>query len=141
MNKLKVSGKVGEAVIYAVSDEKTAVDDYALAQIKLLCDNEVSRNSKIRVMPDVHPSKVSTVGLTMTVGERILPSLVGIDIGCGVTMARLNKFRPEYQRIDKVIWENISTTSGVRNKIHPQAMSFDFDELFIKSHINKQQAL
>ena len=141
MSKLKVSGKVGEAVIYTVSDEKTAVDDYALAQIKLLCDNEVSRNSKIRVMPDVHPSKVSTVGLTMTVGERIMPCLVGIDIGCGVTMARLNKFRPEYQRIDKVIRENISTTSGVRNKIHPQTMSFDFDELFIKSHINKQQAL
>ena len=141
MSKLKVSGKVGEAVIYTVSDEKTAVDDYALAQIKLLCVNEVSRNSKIRVMPDVHPSKVSTVGLTMTVGERMLPCLVGIDIGCGVTMARLNKFRPEYQRIDKVIRENISTTSGVRNKIHPQTMSFDFDELFIKSHINKQQAL
>lgn len=83
MSKLKVSGKVGEAVIYTVSDEKTAVDDYALAQIKLLCDNEVSRNSKVRVMPDVHSLKVSTVGLTMTVGERILPSLVGIDIGCG----------------------------------------------------------
>ena len=44
MRKLKVEGKVGEAIIYTVSDEKTAVDDYALAQIKLLCDNEVSRN-------------------------------------------------------------------------------------------------
>ena len=90
MKKLKVTGKVSEAIIYTVSDEKKAVDDYALAQIKMLCDNEVSRNSIIRVMPDVHPSKVSTVGLTMTVGERILPCLVGIDIGCGVTMARLN---------------------------------------------------
>lgn len=141
MNKLEVTGKVGKAIIYTVSDEKTAVDDYALAQIKLLCNNEVSWNSKIRVMSDVHPSKVSTVGLTMTVGERILPCLVGIDIGCGVTMARLNKFRPEYQKIDKAIWENISTTSGIRNKIHPQAISFDFNELLIGSHINKQRAL
>lgn len=141
MRKLKVEGKVGEAIIYMASDEKKAVDDYALAQIKLLCDNEVSRNSKIRVMPDVHPSKVSTVGLTMTIGERILPCLVGVDIGCGVTMARVRKFRPEYQKIDKAIRENISTTSGIRNKIHPQVMSFDFNELFIKSHINKQRAL
>ena len=141
MRKLKVTGKVGEAIIYTVSDEKTAVDDYALAQIRLLCDNEVSRNSKIRVMPDVHPSKVGTVGLTMTVGERILPCLVGIDIGCGVTVARLKKFRPEYQKIDKAIRENISTTSSIRNKIHPQAMSFDFNELIIGSHINKQRAL
>lgn len=141
MNKLEVTGKVGKAIIYTVSDEKTAVDDYALVQIKLLCNNEVSWNSKIRVMSDVHPSKVSTVGLTMTVGERILPCLVGIDIGCGFTMARLNKFRPEYQKIDKAIWENISTTSGIRNKIHPQAISFDFNELLIGSHINKQRAL
>ena len=86
MKKLELKGDVGEAIIYTVSDEKIAIDEYALAQIKMLCDDEVSRNAKIRVMPDVHPAKVSTVGLTMTVGERILPSLVGIDIGCGVTM-------------------------------------------------------
>ena len=141
MGRLKVEGKVGEAIIYTVSDEKTAVDDYALAQIKLLCDNEVSQNSKIRVMPDVHPSKVSTVGLTMTIGERILPCLVGIDIGCGITLARIKKFRPEYQKIDKAIRENISATNGVRKKIHSQATSFDFDKLLIGSHINKQKAL
>lgn len=141
MRKLKVTGKIGEAIIYTVSDEKTAVNDYAMAQIKMLCDNEVSRNTKIRVMPDVHPAKVSTVGLTMTVGKRILPCLVGIDIGCGVTMARVIKFRPEYQKIDKAIRENISTTSGIRNKIHSQAMSFDFNELLIGSHINKQRTL
>ncbi len=107
MRKLELEGNFGEAIIYAVSDEKGAVDEYAIAQIKLLCDNEVAKNSKIRVMPDVHPAKVSTVGLTMTVGERILPNLVGTDIGCGVTMARLKKFRPEYQKIDKAIRENL----------------------------------
>ena len=52
------------------------MDDYAKAQLKLLADNEVSKGSKIRVMPDVHPSKVCTVGLTMTVGEKILPEVV-----------------------------------------------------------------
>ena len=56
-------------------------------------------------------------------------------------MARIKRFRPEYQKIDKAIRENISTTSGVRNKICPQAASFDFDELLIGSHINKQRAL
>lgn len=120
MKKLEIKGNVGEAIIYTVSDEKVAVDDYAVAQIKMLCDNEVSRNSKIRVMPDVHPSKISTVGLTMAVGDRILPSLVGIDIGCGVTMVKLEKFRPEYQKIDSIILENISTEKGVRKKIIPK---------------------
>ena len=105
----------------------------------MLCDNEVSRNEKIRVMPDVHPAKVSTVGLTMTVGERILPSLVGIDIGCGVTMAKLKKFRHEYQKIDKAIRENISTGSGVRNKIHPQGLDFDFS--ILKATVNNKRAV
>ena len=141
MRKLKLEGNVGEAIIYAVSDEKFSVDEYAVAQIKLLCDNEVSRESKIRVMPDFHPSKVSTVGLTMTVGERIMPCLVGIDIGCGVTIARLKKFRPEYQKIDKAIRENISTAKGIRSRIYSTTASFDFKELLADGHINKQRAL
>lgn len=137
MKKLEIKGKVGEAIIYTVSDEKIAVDEYALSQIKMICDNEVSRNAKIRVMPDVHPAKVSTVGLTMTIGERILPNLVGIDIGCGVTMAELKKFRPEYQKIDKAIRENISDTG--RNKRYPQGLDFDFGRL--KATVNKKRAV
>ena len=114
-------------------------DEYALAQIKMLCDNEVSRNAKIRVMPDVHPAKVSTVGLTMTVGERILPSLVGIDIGCGVTMAKIEKFRPEYQKVDKIIRENISNERGIRNRINPVTEEFNFENL--TANFDRQRAV
>lgn len=138
MKEIKIVGKCGEAKIFAVDDEKIAIDEYAKAQIKMLCDNEVAKNSKIRVMPDVHPAKVSTVGLTMTVGERILPSLVGIDIGCGVTVAKLQKFRPEFQKVDKIIRENISTESGIRNKVSNLA-EFNFDNLF--ANFNKSRAL
>ena len=141
MKQIKVLGDIGEAIIYTVDDEKMAIDDYAIAQLKLLCDNEVSRGSKIRVMPDVHPSKVSTVGLTMTVEDRILPNLVGIDIGCGVTIAKLKEFRPEYQRLDKVIRENISTTKGTRVKAHNLANTFNFEELRAVKNINQQRAL
>ena len=66
-------------------------DAYALAQIQMICDHPASRGSKIRVMPDVHPGKVGTIGLTMTVGGSILPNLVGIDIGCGITLARIKQ--------------------------------------------------
>ena len=136
--EIKIVGKYSEAKIFAVSDEKIAVDEYALAQIKMLCDNEVAKNAKIRVMPDVHPAKVSTVGLTMTVGERILPNLVGIDIGCGVTMAKLQKFRPEFQKVDKIIRENISTENGLRKKISNLA-EFNFEKIF--ADYNKSRAL
>lgn len=139
MKEIKIVGKYGEAKIFAVDDEKIAVDEYAKAQIKMLCDNEVAKKAKIRVMPDVHPAKVSTVGLTMTVGEKILPSLVGIDIGCGVSAAKLQKFRPEFQKIDKIIRENISTERGVRNKNSALAAEFNFDNLFAK--FNKSRAI
>lgn len=132
--EIKIVGKYGEAKIFSA-----AVDDYAIAQIKMLCDNEVAKNSKIRVMPDVHPAKVSTVGLTMTVGERILPNLVGIDIGCGVTMAKLQKFRPEFQKVDKIIRENISPERGLRNKISPAAEEFNFEKII--ADYNKSRAL
>ena len=135
----KIIGKFGEAKIFTVEDEKFSVDEYAIAQIKMLCDNEVAKNSKIRVMPDVHPAKVSTVGLTMTVGEKILPNLVGIDIGCGVTAIKLKKFRPEFQKIDKIIRENISTENGIRKKISPTAENFDFEKIF--ANFNKNRAL
>ena len=135
----KIIGKFGEAKIFTVEDEKFSVDEYAIAQIKMLCDNEIAKNSKIRVMPDVHPAKVSTVGLTMTVGEKILPNLVGIDIGCGVTAIKLKKFRPEFQKIDKIIRENISTENGIRKKISPAAENFDFEKIF--ANFNKNRAL
>lgn len=81
-----IKGKYAEAVIF-----RDEVESYALPQIQMLCDNEAVRGCRIRVMPDVHPGKVGTIGLTMTVRERILPNLVGIDIGCGVTIAKLKE--------------------------------------------------
>lgn len=114
MKKLELKGDVGKAIIYTVSDEKIAIDKYALAQIKMLCDNEVSRNAK-------------------------LPSLVGIDIGCGVTMAKIEKFRPEYQRVDKIIRENISNERGIRNRINPAAEEFNFENL--TANFDRQRAV
>ena len=75
----KIKGTYASAVIYSDTAE-----DYALAQVKMICDNEAAAGSKICLMPDVHPGKVGPIGLTMTIGERILPSLLGADIGCGV---------------------------------------------------------
>ena len=67
-----VNGIYASAVIFT-----DTIEDYALAQIKMLCDNAAFRDSKIRVMPDVHPGKVGTIGFTATVGERVLPNVIG----------------------------------------------------------------
>ena len=141
MKEIKIQGTYSEAIVYATDNDATALDEYAEAQLKLLADNEASRGSKIRVMPDVHPGKVCTIGLTMTLGDRILPEVVGIDIGCGLTVAKLKKFRPEYPRLDKVLAENVPAGSGIRTKVHHLAEEFDFGRLDAAKHIDRERAM
>lgn len=116
------------------------VEDYAVAQIEMLCNNETAKGSKIRVMPDVHPGKVGTIGLTMTVGETILPNLVGIDIGCGITLTRLKQKKTEFQKLDTVIRENVPAGYSVRKKPHRFSMDFDFTRLRCCQSLNLEKA-
>lgn len=116
------------------------VEDYALAQIKMLCDNEAFRGSKIRVMPDVHPGKVGTIGFTATVGTRVLPNVVGIDIGCGMTIVRLKQKNVEYQKLDAVIRESVPSGPKVRRKPHRFIEEIDLARLECSSHVNMAKA-
>ena len=68
-----IKGTFAEAKIF--TDQ---IEEYAKAQIQMICDNSISQGSKIRIMPDVHPGNVGTIGLTMTIKERIIPNLLGI---------------------------------------------------------------
>lgn len=131
-----VNGIYASAVIFT-----DTIEDYALAQIKMLCDNAAFRDSKIRVMPDVHPGKVGTIGFTATVGKRVLPNVIGIDIGCGITIAKLKQKRTEYQKLDTVIRENIPSGFKTRKKIHRYAETFDFTKLKCYEKIRKDKAL
>ncbi len=112
------------------------IEDYAAAQIQMLCDNEAFEGCTIRIMPDVHPAKVGTIGFTSTVGKRILPNVVGIDIGCGVTLAKLKQRKTEFQKLDKVIRENVPSGFGIRKKMHRFIQEFDFLDLNCIEHIH-----
>ena len=110
-----IKGAFTSAQIFTTNNRETAIDGYALAQLQMICDQESSKDCRIRVMPDVHPGKVGTIGLTMTVGKRIIPNLICIDIGCGMTLAQIKGTKIEYQRLDSVIRENIP--SGDRKSV------------------------
>ena len=130
-----VNGKYADAVIFTED-----LEDYAKAQIQMICDNEVAENSKIRIMPDVHPGIVGPIGLTMTVGKRIIPNLLGIDIGCGMSLVKLKEKRMEFQKLDKVIREKVPSGFAVRDNIHHKAEEFDFERLYCYKNINKEKA-
>ena len=136
-----IKGAYTSAQIYTTNNPSTAIDPYAFAQIRMICDQEASKGCRIRIMPDVHPGKVGTIGLTMTVGKRIMPNLIGIDIGCGMTLARIKNRKIEYQKLDTVIRESVPSGFAIRTKVHHFADSFDLSRLKCCNHIRSEKAL
>lgn len=115
-------------------------EDYALAQVKMICDHEAADGSKICMMPDIHPGKVGPIGLSMTVSDKVIPQLLGVDIGCGMTCVKLNKNHAEFQKLDKVIREHVPSGFAVRKDPHHMAEEFSYEGLFCGRHINKEKA-
>lgn len=136
-----INGVYSSAIIHTTNNSSTAIDNYAMAQLQALCDNETTKDCTIRVMPDVHPGKVGTIGLTMTIGNKLMPNLTGIDIGCGMTLAMIKGKKIEFQKLDGVIREHIPSGFTLRSKIHHKARDFDFTRLSCYKHIRQDKAL
>lgn len=127
--------------IYAVAKIFTDdVEDYAEAQVKIICDNEVAAESIICMMPDIHPGRFAPIGLSMTVSDKVIPQLLGVDIGCGMTCVKLNRNNVEFQRLDKVIRENIPSGFAIRKEPNHMAGEFSYEELHCIRHINVEKA-
>jgi len=137
---ITIYGKYTNAIVYTTASEEYAIDEYARKQLQMLCDHPSAAGSKIRVMPDVHPGKVCTIGLTMTVGSSLMPNIVGVDIGCGMTIAKLKNKNIEFQKLDTVIRENVPCGGKVRKNAHKLGRSFDFGKLYSYKSIDSAKA-
>ena len=137
---ITIYGKYTNAIVYTTNNEEYAIDEYARKQLQMICDHPSAAGSKIRVMPDVHPGKVGTIGLTMTVGDCLLPSLVGVDMGCGMTMAQIKAKNVEYQKLDTVIREQVPVGGNVRKKIHKFSDRIDLKALKCYKAIDSAKA-
>ena len=138
---ITIYGKYTNAVVYTVRNEEYAIDEYARRQLQRICDHKSAEGSKIRVMPDVHPGKVGTIGLTMTVGDSLLPSLVGVDIGCGMTIAKIKAKNIEYQKLDTVIRESVPVGGNIRKNQHPFARQASLSRLHCYKAVDEAKAL
>ena len=138
---ITIYGKYTKAYVYTVKSEEYAIEDYARAQLQMICDHPSAEGSTVCVMPDVHPGKVGTVGLTMTVGNSILPSLVGVDIGCGMTMVRVKTKGLEFQKMDSVIKECVPAGGRIRKEEHRFTDRIDLSELRCHKSIDARKAI
>ncbi len=95
MNTIEIKGKVNTAICYA-----KVVEDEAIEQIRRMCDFPMTEGSKIRIMPDVHAGKGCTIGTTMTIVDKAVPNVVGVDIGCGMYTVNLGKNPIDLEKLD-----------------------------------------
>lgn len=135
-----IYGKNTNAIVYTTDNEQYAIDDYARKQLQMICDHPSAAGSRIRVMPDVHPGKVGTIGLTMTVGDSMMPNLVGVDIGCGMTLAKVKAKNVECQKLDTVIRDNVPVGGAVRKTSHKFSRTLELNKLCCYKAIDESKA-
>ncbi|MDO4168977.1 MAG: RtcB family protein [Lachnospiraceae bacterium] len=136
-----INGVYTSAKIFTTTNTKTMLDDYAAAQIQMLCDNIAFSDSQIRIMPDVHPGKVGPIGFTATFGSRVLPNIVGIDIGCGITIAKIKQRKIEFQKLDAIIRDHVPSGFYIRKKPHHIQKQIDLSKLHCYKSIREKHAL
>lgn len=130
-----VKGIYAEAKIF--TDD---VEPYAEEQVKIICDNEIANGSTICMMPDIHPGKIAPIGLAMTITDKVIPQLLGVDIGCGMTCVKLKNTNLEFQKLDRIIRENVPSGFMIRKIPHYMSEEFSFDEIHCVHSININKA-
>ena len=132
---LEVTGKHNQAKIFT-----DVVDQASIAQVIELCNQEFAAGSRIRLMPDIHAGAGCTIGTTMTITDKVVPNLVGVDIGCGMETIRVREGHMELQKLDKLIYEKIPSGFDIRAKAHRYLDQIDLEELCCARHVDLLRA-
>ncbi|MCI8772152.1 MAG: RtcB family protein [Lachnospiraceae bacterium] len=132
---IELRGEYNEAKIFT-----DIVDEASISQVLLLLNQEFLSESKIRLMPDIHAGAGCTIGTTMTITDKIVPNLVGVDIGCGMESVRVKETHIELQKLDKLIYNNIPSGFNVREKTHKYFDEINLEDLFCFKYIDQKRA-
>ena len=132
---IELNGKYNTAKVYT-----DIIDEAAIAQIIQLCNQPLAENQRIRIMPDVHAGAGCTIGTTMTITDKIVPNLVGVDIGCGMEVIKVKEKHIELQKLDKLIYEKIPSGFAVREKVHRFAERIDLSQLYCYKNVNAERS-
>lgn len=106
---IEIKGKYNTAKVFI-----DTVEDSAKEQIQTLCDQSFTENCKIRIMPDVHSGAGCVIGFTADLGDKVIPNIVGVDIGCGMLTVDLGFQGFDYETLDRVIREKVPSGKEVQ---------------------------
>ncbi len=116
---LELKGKYSTAQVFTDN-----IESEAISQIIELCDQEFVKDCSVRIMPDVHAGKGCVIGFTADLGDKIIPNIVGVDIGCGMLCVKLYDIDIDLSELDNII--NRCIPAGFN--IHP-GKQVNFPEL------------
>ena len=131
-----IQGLYNTAVCYTPE-----LEDLAAKQIKAVCDQAEFAGCKIRVMPDVHAGKGCTIGTTMTIQDKIVPGMVGVDIGCGMETVELAESEIDFTKLDALIRKEIPYGREVRDTLHALNTEIDLTQLRCADQVNLNRAM
>ena len=122
---IEIKGSYTTAVVYTEE-----LDDASISQIFQICNQKSMEGCHIAIMPDVHMGSSCCVGTTIALKDKVIPSLVGVDIGCGMEVVKLKEKHIELARLDKFIQQEIPSGCNIRNKIHKKASQLNLRKLY-----------
>ncbi len=93
-----------------------SIEPEALAQVELLLAQPAFRECKVRIMPDVHAGKGCVIGFTADLGDKVIPNIVGVDIGCGMLVTKLGEWPLDLRQIDRIIRQEIPFGRNVHER-------------------------
>ncbi len=132
----EITGKYNTAKVFT-----NVIENEAVEQIKTLCNQEFISGSKIRVMPDVHSGAGCTIGTTMTITDKVIPNLVGVDIGCGMETVMIADKEIDLEKLDKLIYEKIPSGRNIRKISHELINEIDLNQLRCTGHVKMDRAI
>ena len=132
---LELQGKHNTAKVFATNAEQSAI-----SQIINLLNQKFAAGSKIRIMPDMHAGVGCTIGTTMTIADKVVPNLVGVDIGCGMQAAKLRNGFLELEKLDNTIKRLVPAGPKTRKAPHDFASEAGIKDLVCKKSVNLNRA-
>lgn len=132
---LEIKGKFNTAKVFT-----DIIDEDSIRQVYELCNQSFAEGAKIRMMPDVHAGAGCVIGTTMTITDRVVPNMVGVDIGCGMETVRIKGRKLEVEQLDKLIKFNIPSGFDIREKRHRYAEKARLEELRCAKQVNLDRA-
>ena len=114
------------------------IEETARQQIDQLLEQDAFKDSKVRIMPDVHAGKSCVIGFTGDLGEKVIPYIVGGDIGCGMFCANLGAIDIDYKKLDEYIHENIPSGQEMYSQ---KIVNFDLTRLYCYDRLKNIRVL